>query len=248
MVLGNVVKRFDDIPDRWEAARVGTSEVAVAVLASAGTNVVVMLPITMTSMVGRFFAPFAGTTLIVNAASILVSFTLTPILCALIMRPASQRKQNWATRFGGRWVDFVQRYGRLHAVILRRIIERRWLAALIVLGGILLFVGTLKICGQRSSMGFVENNDYGKIFVRLEFPPYYDLEHTVERVHEIEKLFEPLQDRLRTFSLVGRAEAHSGQANQGVYLAMIILLFTDKTESRLDDLRSRGRSPWTAGS
>ncbi|MBP8801129.1 MAG: efflux RND transporter permease subunit [Kiritimatiellae bacterium] len=231
VVLENVVKRFDDIPDRWEAARVGTSEVAVAVLASAGTNVVVMLPITMmTSMVGRFFAPFAGTTLIVNAASILVSFTLTPILCALIMRPASQRKQNWATRFGGRWVDFVQRYGRLHAVILRRIIERRWLAALIVLGGILLFVGTLKICGQRISMGFVENNDYGKIFVRLEFPPYYDLEHTVERVHEIEKLFEPLQDRLRTFSLVGRAEAHSGQANQGVYLAMIILLFTDKTE------------------
>ncbi|HHU13880.1 MAG TPA: efflux RND transporter permease subunit, partial [Lentisphaerae bacterium] len=166
VVLENVVKRFDDIPDRWEAARVGTSEVAVAVLASAGTNVVVMLPITMmTSMVGRFFAPFAGTTLIVNAASILVSFTLTPILCALIMRPASQRKQNWATRFGGRWVDFVQRYGRLHAVILRRIIERRWLAALIVLGGILLFVGTLKICGQRISMGFVENNDYGKIFV-----------------------------------------------------------------------------------
>ena len=93
-------------------------------------------------------------------------------------------------------------------MILRRIIERRWLAALIVLGGILLFVGTLKICGQRISMGFVENNDYGKIFVRLEFPPYYDLEHTVERVHEIEKLFEPLQDRLRTFSLVGREFPH----------------------------------------
>ncbi|HRT30555.1 MAG TPA: efflux RND transporter permease subunit [Kiritimatiellia bacterium] len=244
VVLENVVKRFDDIPDRWEAARVGTSEVAVAVLASAGTNVVVMIPIAMmSSMVGRFFAPFAGTTLIVNCASILVSFTLTPILCALIMRPASQRKQNWATRLGGRWVDFVQRYGRLHAVVLRRIIERRWLAALIVLGGILLFVGTWKFCGKDISMGFAENNDYGKIFVRMEFPPYYDLEHTAERVSEIEKLFEPLQDRVRTFSLVGRAEAFSGQANQGVYLAMMILLFKDKTDrdwsifERVDEVR-----------
>lgn len=231
VVLENVVKRFDDIPDRWEAARIGTSEVTVAILASAGTNVVVMLPIAMmTSLVGKFFAPFAGTTLIVNVVSIFVSFTLTPILCALFLKPASQRKETWATRLAGKWTGAIQRYGRLYGYFLKRLTDRRWVAACVVLAGLALFVGTWKFCGRRLSFSFVENNDYGKIFIRMEFPPYYDLAHSTQRVHEMEKLFEPLKDRLFTFSLVGRADAVGGQANQGVYLSMFILVFNSKTE------------------
>ncbi|MEJ1731454.1 efflux RND transporter permease subunit, partial [Escherichia coli] len=65
---------------------------------------VVMLPLSMmTSLVGRVLGSFAVTTLIVNAVSILVSFTLTPILCAMLLQSASQRKNNVFARFGKRW-------------------------------------------------------------------------------------------------------------------------------------------------
>jgi len=231
VVLENVVKRFDDIPDRWEAARVGTSEMTVAVLASAGTNVVVMLPITMmTTLVGKTFVPFAGTTLIVNAVSIFISFTMTPMLCALFLQPASERKENWASRLGARWTERVLRYGRGYAYFLKRLTDRRWATASVVLAGIALFVITWQFYGNRISAGFFDNNDYGRVFIRLEFPPYYDLEHTVRRMNELEKLFDGMPDRTHTLALVGRADAVGGQANEGVYLAMFTLVFKNKTE------------------
>lgn len=231
VVLENVVKRFEDIPDRWEAARVGTSEVAVAVLASAGTNVVVMLPLAMmTSMIGKVLVPFAGTTLIVNLASIFISFTLTPILCALLLEPASRRKKNRATLLAAWWTEQVLRYGRGYAVLLKKMTRRRTVAAGVLLGGIALGIVTWRVCGKSISTGFIANGDNGKVFIRCEFPPYYDLEHTSRRVRELEKLFADMPDRRYTLSLVGRADAVSGQANEGVYLAIIFLVFEPKTE------------------
>jgi len=246
VVLENVVKRFDDIPDRWEAARVGTSEVTVAVLASAGTNVVVMLPIAMmTSMVGQFFVPFAGTTLIVNLASIFISFTLTPILCALLLEPAGKRKENRATRLAGRWLKLVQSGGQAYAILLKRLTRQRAATAAVLAVGVALGVFTWRYCGSHLSIGFFNPTDYGKIFIRCEFPPYYDLARATERTRELEKLFEQMSDRTHTLFMVGRADASSGQANEGVYLSMFNLVFKNKTcrawsvFDRIDEIQKR---------
>ncbi|MBX7257513.1 MAG: efflux RND transporter permease subunit, partial [Candidatus Hydrogenedentes bacterium] len=92
IVLEAIAKRFAEGMSAKEAARVGASEVAVAVIASAGTNIVVLFPIiTMGSLVGRFFAPFALTMVVVTFVSLFISFTLTPILCAVLLK-RSERK------------------------------------------------------------------------------------------------------------------------------------------------------------
>ena len=79
VVLESIESRLAEGKSVREATRIGASEVAVAVLASAGTNMVVFLPIAMMgSMVGLFFRPFAVTSLIVNIVSLFISFTLTP--------------------------------------------------------------------------------------------------------------------------------------------------------------------------
>ena len=104
VVLESIVSHLETASDPWTAAREGTDEVAVSVLASAGTNVVVMFPIAMmTSMAGRMLKPFAITTLIVNLVSILISFTLTPILSALVLRAAARKAPGPRARFGRRW-------------------------------------------------------------------------------------------------------------------------------------------------
>ncbi len=231
VVLENIVSKFETMDDHWAAAGLGASEMTVAVLASAGTNVIVMLPISMmTSLAGRMLTPFAVTTLIVNAASIFISFTLTPILCALLLKPASKRKDTAFARFGKRWdVGFQNLAGR-YADGLRRIAgKKRWNLP-IVLGSVLLFFFTMKFGGSRLGFTFFETADRGRIFVRIENPPYYDLEKTVARLDEIQSRLLGFSDLEHVLTTAGKAESQSGQASEGVYMGQIELFFKPKTE------------------
>ncbi|MCC8180360.1 MAG: efflux RND transporter permease subunit, partial [Planctomycetes bacterium] len=64
VVMESVSAQLEGGASSWEAAKNGANDVAVAVMASAGTNMVVLLPIgLMGSMVGMAFRPFAITTL-----------------------------------------------------------------------------------------------------------------------------------------------------------------------------------------
>jgi HAE1 family hydrophobic/amphiphilic exporter-1 len=94
VVMEAIVDRLNQTGDPKEASRLGAAEVAIAVVASAGTNVVVLFPIAMMgSAIGMFMKPLAITLLIMNLVSLFISFTLTPILCSLILRPVDRTKK-----------------------------------------------------------------------------------------------------------------------------------------------------------
>ena len=225
VVLENVVKRFDTIENKWEAAYKGTSEVAVAVLASAGTNVVVMLPIAMmSSIVGRFFTPFAIATLIVNAASIFISFTLTPILCALFMKKRTEMKGRLG-RLSVVWEEKFTALGNKTSKLLASICRSTIISFLVLGATVALFFLTMKYGTQGLGFTMIENDDWGRIFVRLECPSYYDLERTTVKAEEAISRVKDLPDLNYTVMTVGKADALGGQANEGVYLAQIELIF-----------------------
>ncbi|MBR1609142.1 MAG: efflux RND transporter permease subunit, partial [Kiritimatiellae bacterium] len=129
VVLESIVRKFDESGsgafDPWTAAREGASDQTVSILASAGTNVVVMFPIAMmSSLIGQAFGPFATTTLVVNAVSILVSFTLVPMLCAMVMKRGSEQTGRLAT-WGRKWEKTLERRGGAYGAFLRRLAARR---------------------------------------------------------------------------------------------------------------------------
>lgn len=230
VVLENIARRFNDTPDRWEAACKGTNEVAVAVLASAGTNVVVMLPIAMmSSIVGQYFRPFALTTLIVNIASIFISFTLTPILCALWMRNESERT-GLLPRLGMRWEQMLTRWGTGYAAWLRKIGSRRILSGALVLLTALIFAGTMVFGLKGLGFTMIEDDDWGRISIRLEFPDYYDLDATVKEALAISERVRQYPDVESVLLTTGVADSISGQASEGVYLAQISMVFKAPSE------------------
>lgn len=66
-----------------EAASTGTREIAIAVIASTMTNVVVFTPMAfMSGIVGRFFIQFGLTVAFATMFSLLVCFTLTPMMAS----------------------------------------------------------------------------------------------------------------------------------------------------------------------
>ncbi len=219
--------------ERWTAAREGAAEQTVAILASAGTNVVVMLPIAMmTSLMGKFFSPFATATLIVNAVSIFVSFTLTPMLCALVMKPESEQTGRLA-RWGRAWDAAITRVGERYGDWLRRIGERRGARALAA--AVLLALLAASVAFGTRGLGFalLENDDWGRAFVRLEFPDYYDLARTQKATLAIARRIGEDPDAVSVLATPGRADALAGQASEGVYLAQIEVVYTP-SESRPD--------------
>ena len=251
VVLESIVRRFSSTAgeDRWTAAREGAAAQTVAILASAGTNVVVMLPIAMlSSVVGKFFVPFATTTLIVNLASIFVSFTLTPMLCALVMRPESEQTGRLA-RWGRAWDATLVRWGVAYGAWLRRAASRRGARILGVIVFAAMLLLSLRFGTEGLGFSLIENDDWARAFIRLEFPDYYDLARTQKATLAIADRISADPDALSVLAMPGRADAIAGQAGEGVYLAQIEVVYTPAEErpdrgidTILEDLRAELRT------
>lgn len=224
---------------RWTAAREGAAAQTVAILASAGTNVVVMLPIAMmSSIVGKFFVPFATTTLIVNLASIFVSFTLTPMLCALVMKPEAEQGGRLA-RWGRAWEAALARWGLAYGVWLRRTGSRRGARVLVALAFATALLLSLRFGTAGLGFSLIENDDWARAFIRLEFPDYYDLSRTQKATLAIARRIGEDPDALSVLAMPGRADAIAGQAGEGVYLAQIEVVYKpagERPERGIDDI------------
>jgi HAE1 family hydrophobic/amphiphilic exporter-1 len=97
VIIENVLKHMEGKESAVQAAIDGTKEVAGAIFASTGTNLVVFTPIAMMGgIVGQFMKAFGLTVIYATLFSLLSSFTLTPMLCGLLLKKKakSAKKQN----------------------------------------------------------------------------------------------------------------------------------------------------------
>jgi HAE1 family hydrophobic/amphiphilic exporter-1 len=73
----------------------------------------------------------------------------------------------------------------------------------------------------------------GQVYVKLEYPTRYDLDLTTKRVHEVEQRLKDLPELKHILTAIGRVEGHIGQASEGVYLAQLLLKFSERTERQM---------------
>ncbi len=231
VVLESIVRHISEGRTVKDAARSGTGRTAVAVLASASTNIVVLFPIAMMkSRIGLFFAPFALTMLTATAVSLFISFTLTPILSSQLLKPVDTRASKSILQklesLWNRMFDVISTgYERL-----LRFLEKRRLAALgVVVLAVFLLIHAVSLV-PRIGFSFVPDFDQGEVFVKMEFPTRYSLENTTKRVTEIEHLLdEQLPHVEHLFTTIGKVQGIIGQSSEGVYLAQTLIKFSEKT-------------------
>lgn len=182
VVLENIFRHKEMGHGRREAAGKGTAEIAVAVLASTMTNIVVFLPIaTMSSMVGQFFKEFALTVTFATIFSIIVSFTLTPMMASLIIPDKNEKKH----RIGKKLEALFHAWERLYQKILAVVLKNRLRSALVILAAVLLFILSF-FSAARVGFEFMPALDEGDINVDIELPQGYNLAATAELVGEVE--------------------------------------------------------------
>ncbi|MBN2560937.1 MAG: efflux RND transporter permease subunit [Phycisphaerae bacterium] len=244
VVMEAIVKRLDRTGNARESARLGTGEAAVAVLASAGTNVVVLFPIgMMASRVGLFFKPLALTMVIMTAVSLFISFTLTPMLCSLMLKTKREGGRSVLATMERRWNRMFERVVNGYRSVLLFGERNRSVATVVLIAVAVLFVHSLTLT-KKTGFGFFDNPDQGQVFVKLEYPTRYDLSQTEKRVRQVEDMLRSVPELRHVLTTIGNVEGMFGQASEGVYLAQILLKFSDRDQRTLsiDELQAEVRS------
>jgi multidrug efflux pump len=123
VVLENISRYVESGMPRREAALRGAKEVGFTVLSISISLIAVFIPILlMGGIVGRLFREFTATLSLAILISMVISLTMTPMMCALLLRPPGvrhgrgpPRRTLWDRMLGGyaRTLDWSLRHGRL---------------------------------------------------------------------------------------------------------------------------------------
>lgn len=229
VVLESIIKHLDLTNDPVEASRKGAAEAFIPVLASAGTNIVVLFPLSILgSMFGIIIRYFALTTLVLTAVSLFVSFTLTPLMCSILLKPRSKERKGVLDRMETRWNKGFDKFLRRYRAILVYLERRRSMALLLMLGVLLIFLHSLALIGNMGTSTGSEM-DMAEVGVRLEFPSHYSLDKTREQVSIIQQNLDGIPHVKHILSSIGKV---GGAFTEGVYLAEIKLKFNERTERK----------------
>ncbi len=248
VVLENIAARFQRGGDGGVKATVAKAagQVAVAVCASALTNIVVFLPIaTMKTLAGRFFVPFAIVITAATFASLFVSFTLTPILSSMFAgRGAGVNRA--LTFVLAPWNACYNATARFYRATLFPALRH---PVLLIAAVAVLSAAGFAYLVPRLQLDFIPTMDKGEMTVRLEYPADTALEKTAERTLALARKIGSLKDSAGdplaqsvTIS-VGKTQGILGAVSQGAYLAEIAVKLKDMTARRetIQDVAERLR-------
>ena len=219
VVLENIFRHKEMGKSRKESASIGTSEIAVAVLASTLTNVVVFVPIgTMGGMLGQMLSEFGLTVTFATLFSLLIAFTLTPMLASLIL-PEKQTDNRFSRAIEG----FIDVLKNSYSKMLRFVLKKKSNSNVMICLTVLLFLFSLFIF-TKIGFEFQPTMDQGSISLSVELPIGYNLEETAKTLDEIEKIISEYPEIVYIQTNLGRSGGWSrGQNNSSSSIELVDL-------------------------
>jgi HAE1 family hydrophobic/amphiphilic exporter-1 len=181
VVLENIFRFIEEKKMRpFEAAKAATAEIGLAVMATTLSLVVIFVPVSfMSSISGRFLYQFGITAAVAVMVSLLVSFTLTPMMSARLLRVSGTHGSAPRSRGG-----FYGRIDRAYTASLGWSMRHRGLVAIAALLVILTSVPLYKMVRQE----FVPSNvDEGEFDVNVSAPEGTSLQAMNEVAERVEK-------------------------------------------------------------
>ena len=170
---------------------------------------------------GTFYTQFGLTMAIAVAISLFNAMTLSPALCALIMKPTKQRKQQLFT-------TMVRRYKQSLSGSLRK----QWLAVSLVLVAIACLFWMMRT----TKTGLVPNEDMGTVFINVQASPGSSLQQTYHILKEVEERIKDLP-QLRIYSLIAGNSNNFEQSSSNGNFTLKLKKWDERT-GKGDDVQS----------
>lgn len=197
------VKMHNEKLPPLKATKKAIGEIGGAIIAITLVMSAVFIPVGfMDGTVGIFYRQFSLTLAVAIVISGVNALTLSPALCALLLKPVShskKAKKGLLTRFFegfNRRYDFLERRYRLN---LRWFLNRRMLTYATL---ILFCLATWGMTFVLPS-GFIPNEDQGMIYVNVDAPPGATLERSEAALNKVQAALLPLEEVETISTLAG---------------------------------------------
>ncbi len=234
VVHENIFRHMEeDGMDGMSASRQGTREIALAVLATSLSLVVIFLPIAfMGGIVGRFFSSFGLTVAFAVLMSLFVSFTLTPMLCSRFLKLEHAEGGSAHSKSGFIYRLIDGSYGALLRLSLRA-------KTVVVLATIAVIAATVPI-GRVMGITLIPRDDQSEYEVTINTPEGYSLERTSTLFSELEGRLRKLTGTEHVFTTIGQTGGGRVVKGEGNVTRGSIYV-------RMTDLEERGSAIPVAG-
>src|SRR5210317_1764730 len=217
VVLENIFRhheKYDTNP--FDSAINGSKEVVFAVLASTLALVCIFAPVIyMDGIIGRFFESFAVVVTSGVLVSLLVSLTLTPMLCSKFLFKENfnsgwKQKKRQPNKFIANIESVFISIEKNYSALLNKTLQNRWkvlfISFLIVLSSGYFFSNVKK--------EFVPEVDESRFTVRFKTPLGSNIDYTYKKLLEIEGVIQTEKENIASvFSSIGLGS--QGQVNKG---------------------------------
>jgi HAE1 family hydrophobic/amphiphilic exporter-1 len=208
VVRENIVRHLGLGKSHVDAARDGTDEIGLAVMATTFAIVAVFVPIAfMSGIIGRFFFQFGVTVAVAVLVSLFVSFTLDPMLSSVWHDPPQGRfaRVPWLGRLMQSIEHFIEWMHRVYGGILAWALAHRIKVIVIALCTFVASFFVVPLVGTE----FIPQADQGFISLRLNTPVGSSLDYTNGKMKQVEQVLKDFPEIALAMTTVGTDEGRN---------------------------------------
>ncbi len=205
VVRENIVRHLEQGEDHMTAARKGTAEIGLAVLATTMSIIAVFVPVAfMKGIMGRFFFQFGMTVAFAVLVSLFVSFTLDPMLSSRWVDPDVERtgKRHAVARVLDRFNGWFDRTADRYRGLIGWALDHRKTVILAAAGAFVLGMGLFATLQSE----FMVQSDEGEFQIKFRTAPDASFEETHRRVKAVLASLKGLPEIKHTYASIGAGD------------------------------------------
>ncbi|MCF7895060.1 MAG: efflux RND transporter permease subunit [Candidatus Omnitrophica bacterium] len=229
VIIENVLEHLEHKKTTLRAAIDGTKEVSGAVLAATGTNLVVFTPIAMMSgIVGQFMRAFGLTVIFATLFSLLSSFSLTPMLCGLLLKKNDIKKGQKRKIINpfAKLAEGVNRMMERLKAEYKKIFDLIFRFPKLTVTFVVLAFLSLALIMPYVGGEFFPDSDEDMITIKITMPQGSTIERTAKTTKNIEKRVEKIPELESILTSIGQ---------DGVENSAVVINLISSTERKRSD-------------
>jgi len=233
VVLENIYRHMELGKDKVRASLDGRNEIGFTAMAITLVDVVVFLPLALTSgLIGNILREFSLVVVFSTLMSLLVSFTITPLLASRFGKLELLTKNTLWGRLNLAFENFLESLKEEYGKLLKWSLgHKRWVFGITIF----MLVASFALIPLGFIGGtFISNGDRGEISVKLELAPQASLYQTNMVTQKVEKIILSKPEVVKIMSGVGYSSTSNigGNASNN-NVAELTVTLVDKEKRKL---------------
>lgn len=222
VVVEAVQAKFDEgYQSPYKAAYDAMSNVSSAILTSTIVFMAVFIPVAMIGGTsGAFYTQFGLTMAIAVGISAVNAFTLSPALCALILRPYidenGQQRENFAARFRKAFNAVFDVMSARYVTGVKVFVKRKWLMWTTISVSLVLFAYLVSI----TKTGLIPQEDTGSVIVSMNSKPGTSMSENQKIMNRVDSALQKIPGVEHTGSVAGFSFTGAGPSMGIMFLSL----------------------------